>query len=98
MFSCFSFAVSNLNRYDTKDPGRGGPCLDQIGPGPRPRLEDGPLCSLLFFSLIFLMLFCFPGYFGDVVSRFQQLRQRTPCGGYRAGGEGGVSGPNFPEK
>nr|DAY26519.1 MAG TPA: hypothetical protein [Caudoviricetes sp.] len=44
------------------------------------------------------MLFCFPGSFGDVVSRFQQLRQRTPCGGYGAGGEGGVSGVNSPEK
>ena len=34
-------------------PGDGGPCLDQIGPGPRPRLEGGPLCSLLFFVDLF---------------------------------------------
>ena len=55
--------------------------------------------QLAFFSLIFFsMLFCFPGSFDDVVSRFQQLRQRTPCGGYGAGGEGGVSGVNSPEK
>ena len=25
-------------------------------------------------------------------------RNRTPCGGYGAGGEGGVSGPNCPKK
>lgn len=65
-------------------------------PGPGWRVGR---CAACFFSLIFfLMLFCFPGSFGDVVSRFQQLRQRTPCGGYGAGGEGGVSGVNSPEK
>ena len=60
MFSCFLFAVPYLNRYGTKDQGRGGPCLDQVGHGPRPRLEGGPLCSLLFslifFNAVFLVL------------------------------------------
>ena len=72
-------------------PGSGGPGT------PAPGWRVGR-CAACFFSLIFLMLFCFPGSFGDVVSRCQQLRQRAPCGGYGAGGEGWVSGVNSPEK
>lgn len=67
-------------------PGPGGPCLDQICPGHRPGWRVVSCAAR------------FPGPFGDVVSRFQQLRQRTPCGGYGAGGEGRVSGINSPEK
>ena len=41
-------------------PGRGGPCLDKMVKGPRPRLEGGPLCSFLFFvDLFFQCCFAF---------------------------------------
>ena len=47
------FIRCHISTDMTPIPGAGGPCLDQIGPGPRPRLEGGPLCSLLFFVDLF---------------------------------------------